>query len=693
MPQDQASITPAQYGQNDILALMQAMDKQQVPIQDQINHLAVINPNYGKMDAGTYSQFRKEVGLPLQGLMTTPSSLKDKIIEGVRPYADVVAGGVSGAAAAPTGPLGVGAAGLGGAMIIDQALQAAEDRKPVSALTGSTGMANTVETVGLNELGGRIGDTILGKMGNVLQELKTPGSVVGSIANLHPTYSQYLQKTFNSSTMSKWVEDIFASGSKAASMERSGQLAMTEGLNLAKGITNRTSAVMNKDWMAPVMQQELSNNFYASLNRSNDLANTAKLIAKANPIQLPITGTTVEGPINLTSSVKLAQDFLDQNTKVYGSLSKGPPEKQHLISAAQELIRVAQPVTDPQTGQIIRVTPVSFNDAWTLKQGADELGYGDPRTNVSMTSSTFKKISQALNDDIDRSIPAWTNNPNNAATKAWQSAKATVSARNNLFNQDGVRQLINETNSAVPDIDKILADPVQLQRALNAGELKLPNVDANGNTSITLHSTNLRRDLQGYKLGTMLQSAWEGDPINPDVGRIDAQKLSNAWQTFGEGDAKNLLFAKNSLFSQQNRSDIDQFIKNVGKVQQKQLFSGMGSKNMWMIRGGVMLAPALVGSMTGLSEYGAGISGVMLGGSALANLMVKGKILGAGSESIPRLMVALSSDAPVGRSMETISKSIVGALQGTGAVITLNTRDGKKIAGTIDKSGQFVPQQ
>jgi hypothetical protein len=87
-----------------------------------------------------------------------------------------------------------------------------------------------------------------------------------------------------------------------------------------------------------------------------------------------------------------------------------------------------------------------------------------------------------------------------------------------------------------------------------------------------------------------------------------------------------------------------------------------------------------------------GIAGVTLGGSALANIMVKGKVLGMGSESLPRLMVAMAKNAPLGRSMETISRGIVGALQGTGAVITINTRDGKKIDGTISKDGQFVPQ-
>ena len=88
-----------------------------------------------------------------------------------------------------------------------------------------------------------------------------------------------------------------------------------------------------------------------------------------------------------------------------------------------------------------------------------------------------------------------------------------------------------------------------------------------------------------------------------------------------------------------------------------------------------MLAPALMGDLTGLSEYGAGITGVMLTGNAIANIMTKGSYMGVGSPSIPRAMIAAISGAPMNRSMQTISRGIVGALQGTGAVITINTRE------------------
>lgn len=676
MPQE--PITPTQqynYGPNDILALMQNMDKQNVPLNDQIANLAKIQPGYGNMDATKYAQFRKEVGLPLQGHIEQAQSLKDKIIEFARPVVAPIVGGVTGAAAAPTGPVGAGVAGTGMAYMVDQALQAAEDRKPVSPLLSLTGGGNTAEMLATNELGGMLGNKVLGGLSNVLKEVGLPGSVTGSISRLQPTFSQLYRNTFGEgavSGVSKWVEDIFASGAKARAIEQSGKLGMFEGTALAAKTSGRTAAgVSNPLWMAKQAQVSAENNIAQSYLESDGLASTAKLVAKANPLQIA-PGVNVEGPINLKNTAMIAKQFLDERTKLFPDITKAPPEDQQLMYAAKRLLEVSQPMFDPQSGQIIRTTPVSFEDAWNFKKATDRFAYGDPQDSISYTSSTFGKISKAINSDIDTSIPMWQNNPNGTATKAWQNAKATVAQRLNTFGEDGVKQLINTVNSPVPEVDKILGDPLKLQRALNAGELKMPS----GNVA----SSNMRRDLQGYKVMTMLQDAWKGDPIDPTKGTIQPEKLLGTWNDPQWGESKKL------LFSQQQRADIDQFFKEIAITQQKQTFSGMGSKNMMMVRGGVILAPALVsGALTGASNYTMDAVGITIGGAAVAKLLT--------NPTTARLMVALASNQPLGRSMEYVSKSIVGALQGTGAVISMNNREGKKIDGTINKSGDFVPQQ
>lgn len=727
-----AAVIP-QYSRDDYTNLFKNQDFNNLDINDQLKRLSTVDSTFGTWNADKYASFRQSLGVPLQGQIRQPTSLKDKVIEGVRPVADAVAGGVSGLAATPTGPLGMGAAGLGGAMLIDQALQAAEDRKPVSALTGSTGMANTVETVGMNEIGGKIGDRIIGGLGNVLKELNVPGSVVGSISKLNPTFSQMYRNTFGEgygSDISKWVEDIFASGSKARALENSGKASMFEGTALAGRLASkRPNVVSNPDWMAPSIRTNYENNFYQSVMASNKEAATAKLVGKANPELIPLPAEppqnnpivkkvidnlgggdftqmtpqaqqsiismakqlgytpvipkpiSIEGRINIFNNTrKAAQDFLDEKMKLFPDIAKAPQEDQALMQAAQSLIRISEPIVDPNTGVATQM-PVSFKDAWQFKQTTDRFGYknSDDPNALSYTGSTFQKLSKAINQDIDESIPLWKNNPNGVATKAWQNAKTIVAQRNSLFAEDGLAQLLKETNSTVPDVDAILNDPVKLQRAIDAGVLKM--------SSGQVASTNVRGNLQGYKIDQMLNNAWKGDSIDSTKGVIQPEILINDWTSFGRGESKKILFN-----NAQTRQDIDQLFKQIAISQQKQTFGGLGGRNMWVVRGGIMLAPALMGDLTGLSEYGAGITGVMLTGNAIANIMTKGSYMGVGSPSIPRAMIAAISGAPMNRSMQTISRGIVGALQGTGAVITINTRDGKKIDGTISKDGQFVPQ-
>lgn len=717
---DQQPTDYSQYGPSDYVNLFKHDDFNRLPVTEQLKRLSTIQPVFDTWDEDKYGSFRKSLGVPLQGKLEAPQSLKDKIIETARPFVAPAVGAVAGAAATPTGPLGMGIAGAGASVLVDQALQAAEDRKPVSPIFGLDGIGNTAEMLGTNEIGGRIGDKIIGKLKGVLSEYNTPGSVVGSIAKLQPTFSQYYQQTFGSQSVSKWVEDIFASGSKAAAIENSGKIAMFEGTALGSRLAKRTPGVVSNPLrMGQNMAVGLENNLKTSYAESEGLSSTAKLVGKANVIQIPMPPEPpgknpivqkaitalggsgdfnalppqaqsavlslaknmgyspvqpkpleIAGPVHLENARQIAQQFVDDRMKLFPDITKAPPEDQQLINAAKTILGISSPMQFPD-GSVVKM-PVSFEDAWNVKKATDRFAYGDPHESVSYTSSTFAKLSKAINQDIDDSIPLWQNNPNGVATKAWQNAKATVAQRYNVFGEDGVKQLINTTNSPVPEIDKIMADPVKLQRALNAGELKMP--------SGTIASSNMRKDLQGYKVMTMLQDAWKGDPINPQVGTIQPEKLMGSWNdpAFGEG--------KKLLFSQQQRADIDQFFKNIAMTQQKQSFGGVPSKVMWAVRGGIAFSPALfTGAMTGSADWGLGVLGVTASGMAASRLLT--------SPTMARMMVAMSAGQPVGRSTEYISRQIVGALQGTGALISIQNKDGKKIDGTIDKDGKFTPSQ
>lgn len=664
----------------DLSAMLDMFDKNDYSIADQKKALDKVTPGFSDLYSDAdYLAFRNKVGKPAKQYMKAaePSpSLYDKVIQNLRMPLDAVASGAGGLLGAPGGPAGVAIGAGSAAAATDAGLRSTMTQKPPSTLGPMLGMTpgspadalqDTAETLGTNELTGRIGNKVLSGLNGLIKEWGTKGSVAGPLADLDATYSQYKERTFGSNPVSKWVEDIFAAGSKAKALENSGQLNLAAGTDLAKKMTGRTNVSL--DWLSRNTQLNAENQFKASLTHSNALADNVANLAKANIMINPLPDGGIEaipGPINLGNSIQAAQNFLDNRKAVLGDLSKASGQDVPLIASAQQLIAKAQPIFDPQTGQLIRSKPIGFKEAWDLKKGFDELAYGGGATDVSFSASTFRNLGKAVNEDIENSLPHWANDPGKTALRDFLNAKATVAQRHNVFDNDGLRQLLDTENSTVPEISKITSDPQKLQRALNASELKMPGG--------VISSSNMKRDLQGHKFVEMLSSAWNSDPIDPTKGTFDARKLSDSWNSYSDE-------SKKMLFSASNRADIDQFVKNLAMTQQKQVGVGMNSKMMMAGRASVILGAGLI-SGGNLSHYAEGIGGMELGGAALAKLLTNPKAA--------RLMVAVSSGAPLNMSQQAASKIITGAL--TGYTVNVLLPNGQKSKATVDpKTGELDP--
>lgn len=666
----------------DVSQLFDMFDKNNYSIASQKKAMDKVSPGFSdKYSDDDYVAFRQRAGKPIANYkkpVGPEPTNTDKVLQYLRPVLDTLVGGGVGAMSLPGGPGVAATAGLMAAGATDMGVKRAMSSPPQSTLGQAFGLSpgspedditDTAETLGANELGGKITSNLFKGLSNLGLEKAVKGSVAGPLAKLDATFSQYYVKTFGDKPISKWVEDVFASGAKARAIENSGNLNMQAGTDLAKKITGRQNVTL--DWLSDQMKVGAENQLAASKFESNRLSEIVKNISQANILAIPQNDGSVlaiKGPVNLGHTIQAAQDFLTQRTALLGDLTKANNEDQPLIAAAQRILQVSNAQFDDQTGQLIRSQPISFEDAWNFKKGADELGYGSgDKINTTFTGKVFQSLSRSLNDDIESSIGNWKNDPGKNALKSFQNAKATVAQRYNLFDEDGMRQLLVKNNSSVPAISSIINDPKMLQRTLSAGNLQLP--------SGKVTSTNMRRDLQGFKFVDILTNAYKADPVDSTKGVFDAAKASQNWNDPGFAESKSL------LFNAQNRQDIDQFFKNLAMTQQKQIGGMMANSKLWMgAKATVMLGTAMVAGLDA-SPWASTALSVEVGAGVLSKWMTDPKKA--------RLMVAMAGGQPLNMSQTLAAKTIFSGLQGY--EMSINLKNGQKAKATVDRDGNIIP--
>jgi hypothetical protein len=113
--------------------------------------------------------------------------------------------------------------------------------------------------------------------------------------------------------------------------------------------------------------------------------------------------------------------------------------------------------------------------------------------------------------------------------------------------------------------------------------------------------------------------------------------------------------------------------------------AGPWIKYVMPIRGGIALTAGLAtGAMSGSGIYGGAITGLVLGGSAVARLMT--------NPTTARLMVALAKGQKLGSDV-WMSRAIASALQGSHAALTVKYQDGTQVRSELDKDNKFQPIQ
>lgn len=501
-----------------------------------------------------------------------------------------------------------------------------------------------------------------------------------ALSKLEPTVSQYMQEAGSKlAPIAKTFEDFFAPGGKQAAVGRSGQLADQTITGQAAGMAGRSSAEIANPvaHTASIVHEDIKPAFDSTFKEADKQATLAKTIAQSNTVAIPSTNNfgmptvkQVAGPIQLKDTLTAANKIVE-DTK---DLQLGLPEDQKaIVNQAYKLIHSTNATFD-DTGQLLRADPVPFSETWDLKKALNDLGgWGKGRNDLSNTERQFRQFASTINADIDNSIGRWPNDPNKMAAKAWENSKGTVAQRNALFAPEGssnkLSDILNESDSPLPAVRAIVNDPIQLQRALNISKITFP--------SGTVSSNNMRRDLQGFTLQDIMNTAKEKDQLDPSKLTINAKQLYNLWDnpTSPRNTSK--------LFSGAQIEDIDQLLKNIAVTQQQPAGMGKYLQKIWVARAGLALAPALVGIGTGSAEHALTTLGVELSGHYLAKAMVNPKIA--------KGLIAISSGQPLGMSEQLFSKLLATATQGS--AVTLLKSDGSREKGTLDGEGTFTPIQ
>lgn len=512
--------------------------------------------------------------------------------------------------------------------------------------------ASPAANLAINEVGGRI-------LGAGMKKL-TPSQE--TISKLGGTASQMLD-----SPVLKTIEDLFAPKAKAAALQNSSKLGSDAIASEASLISGRSPKLYTDPEMSTVAVQRrgLKPALDASFQESNNQAQMAKLIAKGNP-ETTLSGRVVEGPVNLRKTLETANQVIQANK----DLQFGPAESDKpLLNKVFKLIDATGAQFDQQTGQLISAEPASFEETWNLKQGLDDLGgWNKNRSDLTPTDTKFRQLAKNINEDIEGSIGKWQNDPSKTALTAWKNAKETVAQRHAIFYAEGsgnkLGNIIDEVDSPLPAVNKILDDPRQLQRALNAGEIQFP--------SGAVYSTNLKRDLGAWNLIRMRDAAKTED------GMIDGRKLLSDWND------PRFVQQKKALYSSQQRADYDQLFKNISAVQQKQLGLGSFVAKVRMGPTGFLLAPSMIASAVSGNPLAAGkIAAVELGMGGVAKLMANPKTA--------RILVTAAAGSPLSMSDTLAARLISAGLQSS--AITLQGSDGQSRKGSIDRDGQFQEDQ
>lgn len=665
---------------------------------------------------------------------TNPSGFVDaasSTVDAARPFSipAAISAGIKTADITPGPPTLKALAGAGMAagtyVGADTALQ--KIRNLLSGSSEEPDLADSAKNLAINEIGGKvIGAAARGANaatgGRLGQLAGSAAKTIGinssltpdqeEMSKLSPTFAQY----FGNKKIPKTLEDLFAAGTKTASIKNSGKLADSMLTSEAQDVSGRAVSVVNspQQLASRIQVNDLSNAAESTYAQSKTQGELARVIAKGNVVQIPgnladapevdqiarsQAGSPydklnpqqqqavlqiaqkmgiqpplkppVEGPIHLKSTLEDANEIYNSTQNLLYGL---PEEKKDLANQAFKLIRSTNAKFDPQTGQLISADPGSFGETWDLKQELDkQSGWGKSRNDLTQSERGFRQMSAKMIDDMEASIAKWSNG-SKQAQQAFANAKEAVAKRNALFYTEGSNNkfgnIIEDVDSPIDAVNSILKDPNQLQRALNTGKFTLGQ-----GSGKTIVSTNMRGDLQAYNLIKLRDGAKALDATDQTGGlTFDGQKMYNDW--LDPRSPRN----NTNLYSNQQKQDYDQLFKNIAMTQQKGSTIGSYLTKVYLARGVLSAAPVLLGLSSHMSAAGE-LAAVELGAMGVAKLMAK--------PDTARILVAAAGGQPLSMSEQMAARKLTAGLQGV--TIALMGKDGKKTEGSFDNNGEFKP--
>lgn len=662
----------------------------------------------------------------------------DKLLDYINPVVSGVAGAAAGTAASADpftlGPVGGAAVGAGTYMATHMAMQGLYQQPPLSYASQWAGyepgsFKAEAMNAGQDALSGELLGPIVGKAISTAKQaiVGNPAfdAAYAGILKLKPGTSQLYQAVFGkNATVSSWIQNAFDNLGSQDARNRAAGIAMNQETGDVAKLAGRSQDVTS----SPIeMSQNIKSGAWSSakqsIARSGAFGQSLELDAAANPhsfqgnlanspevdafsqklagknfkdldpqgqqailatmkqmgIQAPIRN--IEGPVTTTTALDTSNKILQQLTG--GAKMAKIPSDQPLVDTIRDFHTAANAKFTPD-GQLLSSDPISFKDALNFKKLAGQYGWGDaskasyitdPATGKATVAPVyrdvnFQNISNALDHDITSSIQNdWKNSATGQTLNNWRNMKAVVAERHLTFDQDGLHQLMNSNNDVMPEVGGIIRDSQQLKRTLNAGQLDLKGG--------VIASTNIKQDLGAYARQEFLNAPYfKSDNLGKgsfDTNAIQAQLTKN------EENYR-------TLWGDTGFENTRDFYHNLAFTQGKEGMQGMGRLPIYAIRGGIVLSAGMIGGHLSIPAGvgAAGLTGVLVGGNGIGRML--------NNPTVAKFLVSAAAGQNTPQ-MQVISREIVGLLQGKGDQLTLLTKNGNKIQGTIGKDGTFEEQR
>lgn len=586
---------------------------------------------------------------------------REQADEKAKPF---IAGGIGAATGLMTAASGVGAPASG---LVGSVTAAAVDRylrnlgqKTESPIQEAT--ATGLDAV-LNELFGL--GLIKGASGikGVIKEIGKKGSVAGKIAELNPTYSEYPEAIRGSSI----VEDIFATSSKRKANEASAKLIEDKATQTVRTITGQPYKVTDLYESSYGNVEALTGAWDQMQGHARLRANNVKNIALAN--QLKGSG--------LVAPVTLIDELYKLKSEIKTPLGSRTAAETELLRDINTTIKQLN-VQKDAAGNITGFTPLDFDTAWVSKMNFGDKGFSNPKVNQGIVDVRYKRLFHAIDQDVEKSIPNWQENPQQALQN-FIEAKEITNFKYNQFMPEGSGEeltslVLKKQGTKLPStpvnkLSRAIKDPDQVQRMLNAGEYDL------GGVKIT--NTNMRKELAGYSFMDAYKGAqFIPDSKNPGYVSLDPNKLQ-----------ANMVEALNGkvgekLFNRQSARDIQELVTDFARVDQA-LNTNPSRYVAFKLGGyGANIGASILAHQLGPSTMaGAGLIGAAISLNAVGRMMT--------NPTLARLLIAMQKGAPLGMSSQAASRLIASGLRGQ--TVNLQYEDGRQVRGTFNANDQFVP--